>query len=117
MIRCPMVLIGVMLGGVLLAQGADKVWPPAEGVPITRWGKSITADTPILPEYPRPQFVRAQWQNLNGVWDYAVEARSNARPATYTGQIRVPFPIESVLSLVAQRVDEKSSITRNGLIQ
>ena len=23
-------------------------------------------------EYPRPQFVREKWMNLNGLWEYAI---------------------------------------------
>lgn len=103
-----MVLVVSVFAGAQMLQGAGEVWPPTNGVPMTRWGKTITDDQPVLPEYPRPQMVREQWLNLNGLWEYAVEARSNAAPVKYTGMIRVPFPIESALSKVSQRIDEKS---------
>ena len=55
-------------------------------------------------EYPRPQFERAGWTNLNGTWDYAFDfSRSgderdwkNARE--FPGKITVPFCPESRLS-------------------
>ena len=51
-------------------RAADKPWPPASGVPMTVWGKEISLDKAIRPEYPRPQMVRKEWLNLNGMWDY-----------------------------------------------
>lgn len=26
-----------------------------------------------IPDYPRPQFVRESWQNLNGTWNFAFD--------------------------------------------
>ena len=61
----------------------------------TRW----TPDEPVpLPEYPRPQMTRRGWTNLNGWWDYAILEKAQPAPQEYTGQIQVPFPIESLLS-------------------
>ena len=37
---------------------------------ITAYGAS--SDTP-RPEYPRPQFERAEWINLNGTWSYTFD--------------------------------------------
>jgi beta-galactosidase len=46
--------------------------------------------------------VRKQWQNLNGLWNYAVRQRStpenNTAPETWNGKILVPYCIESSLS-------------------
>jgi hypothetical protein len=83
----------------------DKPWPPPSGVPMTIWGKEISPDKPVLPEYPRPQMVRQEWLNLNGPWDYAITARNAPAPASYAGKILVPFPVESVLSQVARKMD------------
>lgn len=30
------------------------------------------------PEYPRPQFVRREWLNLNGEWEFAFDDRDAA---------------------------------------
>jgi hypothetical protein len=33
----------------------------------TKWAADVKPDR-VLPEYPRPQMVRANWTNLNGEW-------------------------------------------------
>lgn len=75
----------------------------------TRWAADVTPDR-ALPEYPRPQMVRAQWQNLNGLWDYVVLDAAAGRPETYAGRILVPFPIESQLSGVTRPVTDKQRL-------
>ncbi len=89
------------------AQAAD--WQMAKGPLATRWAKDVTADK-ALPEYPRPQMVRESWQNLNGLWDYAVRPKGEDRPVQFDGKILVPFPIESALSGVMKRVDEPNRL-------
>jgi len=70
----------------------------------TQWADSVSADN-VHPEYPRPQMVRDSWQNLNGLWDYAITAKTQENaPESYQGEILVPFPIESDLSGVAKGV-------------
>lgn len=51
-----------------------------------------------LNEYPRPQFERDFWMNLNGEFDYAVTGENSTFPMRYDGKITVPFAIESSLS-------------------
>jgi beta-galactosidase/beta-glucuronidase len=63
----------------------------------TPWTGQVRADNP-LPEYPRPQMVRAHWANLNGLWDYAIQPKGHPRPSAFTGSILVPFALESSLS-------------------
>jgi beta-galactosidase/beta-glucuronidase len=72
-------------------------WKPVEGHIMTRWAVQVDPAAP-LPEYPRPQMVRPEWQNLNGLWDYAVTAKDAGPPASFEGKILVPFAIESALS-------------------
>ena len=56
------------------------------------------------PEYPRPQFCRESWINLNGIWEYQTDRACSGRErglsgdAIYSESITVPFCRESVLS-------------------
>ncbi len=79
----------------------------------TPWTEeAIKADIP-LPEYPRPQLVRSEWLNLNGIWDYMVDStvihpNSTIYPPSFsdnTEKIKVPFPPESELSGIARSGD------------
>ncbi|NIG56462.1 glycoside hydrolase family 2 protein [Chitinophaga sp. Cy-1792] len=63
----------------------------------TRWAADVSPENP-WPEYPRPQLQRPAWQNLNGLWDYAITPNNAPRPKTWQGKILVPFPLESALS-------------------
>jgi hypothetical protein len=86
-----------------LSTFAQQSWK-MQPVPVkTRWAKEVSPAN-ALTEYPRPQMVRAQWQNMNGLWQYAITAKDAAAPATYEGQILVPYPIESALSGVKKEV-------------
>ncbi|MCS7089736.1 MAG: DUF4965 domain-containing protein [Verrucomicrobiota bacterium] len=76
---------------------------------MTRWAKEISPEN-VLPEYPRPQMVRKEWLNLNGLWEYAVTHREDPRPAGWEGQILVPFPIESALSGVMRQLHETNRL-------
>ncbi|MSR56532.1 MAG: glycoside hydrolase family 2 [Planctomycetaceae bacterium] len=84
-------------------------WKPKQAPLMTRWAKDVSPEN-ALPEYPRPQMVREKWLNLNGLWDYAIRPKDEARPAKYDGQILVPFPVESALSGVMERVGAKKKL-------
>lgn len=73
-------------------------WKPIAENLITKWSKDVDPTCP-LPEYPRPQMVRNNWLNLNGLWNYAIVSKENQGTAKdYDGQILVPYCIESALS-------------------
>jgi len=77
---------------------AAEPWHPAPRPLMTPWSDQV-APTNALPEYPRPQLVRKDWLNLNGLWDYAIQGKAADRtPATWDGKILVPYCIESALS-------------------
>lgn len=75
----------------------------------TLWTEQVDTSCPH-PEYPRPQFIREAWQNLNGQWDYAIQAKEVLQPKQYDGKILVPFPVESLLSGVGKHVGEKNKL-------
>jgi hypothetical protein len=77
-----------------LAQSTYKIQPVAIQ---TRWGKDVSP-TNALTSYPRPQLVRSNWQNLNGLWDYSITGKGAPQPEIFDGQILVPYPVESALS-------------------
>ncbi|MBR5545514.1 MAG: glycoside hydrolase family 2 [Clostridia bacterium] len=66
----------------------------------TEWGETLNAEAP-LQEYPRPQFRRESYFNLNGAWEYAI-TESDDVPARFDGTITVPFSPESILSGVGR---------------
>ncbi|MCX6903569.1 MAG: hypothetical protein NTW03_08845 [Verrucomicrobia bacterium] len=85
--------------GAIFPSPVRAEWKLPENAPLlTRWAKEVSP-TNALPEYPRPQMARDTWQNLNGVWEYAVTGKAEEQtPATFSGDILVPYPIESALS-------------------
>lgn len=93
---------------LLAAMTAAAQWKPAGDRILTEWGEKLTADDP-LPEYPRPQMVRDQWLNLNGLWDYAI-VPADKSPETFDGRILVPFAVESSLSGVGRTVGKDNNL-------
>jgi hypothetical protein len=72
----------------------------------TKWAKDVDPSKP-LPEYPRPQMVRSQWLNLNGIWQIRSGTADDPVPVgtDLRGKIVVPFPVESALSGVKLHFD------------
>ena len=98
-----------LLALALIALGittASAEWRIAGDKIRTKWAEEVTPSN-VLPEYPRPQLVRGEWQNLNGLWNYAVTEIKADKPATFDGEILVPFAIESALSGVGKWITEK----------
>ncbi len=91
------------------ANGQDKSWQIVPGKITTDWAEQLSPEE-VLPQYPRPQMVRENWQNLNGLWNYALVAKSEEKniPTQFQGEILVPFAIESALSGVGERVGKDS---------
>ena len=88
----------------VLAFSASAQWKPVGDKIMSPWADDVDP-TNVLPEYPRPQMVRDQWVNLNGLWDYAITS-SEAQTFTSEGQILVPFAVESALSGVGRTVGD-----------
>lgn len=86
---------------LLIVSVNAQTWKPAPVTLTTEWGGKVTPDN-AWREYPRPQFVRERWQNLNGLWDYAITAKTAPAPTKFDGQILVPFAVEASLSGVGK---------------
>jgi beta-galactosidase/beta-glucuronidase len=84
-------------------------WKAAGDEIRTTWGEKVTAVNP-WPEYPRPQLVREQWQNLNGLWDYSILPKGTKTPEKFDGKILVPFAVESSLSGVKKTIGETNEL-------
>ena len=54
-------------------------------------------------DYPRPQFKRDSYISLNGSWDFTV-TNDESLPEEYDKKILVPFPPESLLSGLEERI-------------
>lgn len=87
---------------LLLATNVSaQQWQPAPVTLKTQWGERVTPEN-AWREYPRPQFVRDRWQNLNGLWEYAITPLAAPTPTQFDGKILVPFAVESALSGVGK---------------
>ena len=93
---------------LLLCQAGMRAWEPVGDHIRTRWAAEVSPEN-VLPEYPRPQMIRNEWLNLNGLWDYSITAADEAY-AGPDGKILVPFCIESSLSGVGKRVGQENAL-------
>ncbi len=100
-----LLLILLSTGYIVYAQE----WRPAGDKIKTQWAEQVDPDAP-LPEYPRPVLEREAWQNLNGLWNYAILPKGSPVPLQFEGKILVPFPVESSLSGVQKRVGSDSEL-------
>jgi hypothetical protein len=100
-----LIAVAALLLRAVPAMAAEEPWKPAAGPLSTRWTKDVSPEK-VHPEYPRPQMVRQEWRNLNGLWQYAVTPKDAPAPGKYDGRILVPFPIESALSGVMRALED-----------
>ena len=84
-------------------------WKPVGDRIMTEWGENLDPEN-VLQEYPRPQMVREDWANLNGMWNYAITAADAEDSECADGKILVPFAVESALSGVGRAVTEEDAL-------
>ena len=83
-------------------------WAPVGNEIKTKWASEVSPAN-VHQEYPRPQMVRQDWVNLNGLWNYAI-TDNNTEKFTPEGTILVPFAIESSLSGVGRRITKENTL-------
>ena len=93
----------------LLSIAQINDWKIVGGKIKSPWADSVNPSN-VLPEYPRPQMQRNDWINLNGLWQYALLPKSTDEniPASFKGNILVPFAVESALSGIGKTVGKDS---------
>ena len=99
----------LMIVAMLVSSVAFAQYAPAGDRIMTDWASQVSPDN-ALPEYPRPMMVRSDWQNLNGLWQYAITPKGEKAPKNYDGDILVPFCIESALSGVQKEVGADNAL-------
>lgn len=83
---------------------AQQNWQMVKGKITSPWAEKVDPNN-VLPDYPRPQLVRKEWKNLNGLWQYAIVPKSQQTiPTEWQGSILVPFAAEAALSGVGKTV-------------
>ncbi len=107
--RLTVLLVALATCVASTAFGADSEWKPVTGRIMTRWAKDVTPAN-AWREYPRPQFERKDWQNLNGLWSYAITAKDAIKPTEWQGKILVPFAVESALSGVGRLLEPNQAL-------
>ena len=100
-------LVTFLALSVAISSFAQK-WVPVGNNIKTEWASKIDPSNP-LPEYPRPQMVRKNWVNLNGLWNYAV-TEASAESFKSEGRILVPYAVESSLSGVGRRITKNDAL-------
>jgi len=105
--RVAAVLFGILvfMGGGCGKPASEETgtWRPVGDKIMTRWAGEVDPDR-VHAEYPRPQMMRDEWLNLNGLWDYAIRPKESEAPDGFDGKILVPFAVESALSGVGKAV-------------
>jgi len=102
-ISCGLIVLLLLYYG---CKNSQPEWQLKKAPLMTRWAKEVLPHS-VLPEYPRPQMVRREWINLNGLWDLGLGklGDSSLTHINWTGKIMVPFPIESALSGVMEKAE------------
>ena len=94
---------------LIVNQLAMAQYAPAGDSLKTRWASEVTPEN-VWQEYPRPQMYRIMWQNLNGLWDYAIRPKGENNIGEFDGKILVPFCVESSLSGVQKYVGKDKEL-------
>ena len=101
--------IALFIVAALSTTTLSAQWQPAGSKLKTKWASQIDVNK-VLPEYPRPIMERAEWHNLNGLWNYAILPVGQETPSNFDGEILVPFAVESSLSGVQKMLGKDNEL-------
>ena len=97
--KLPKLTVFILLLSILSTSANAQQWSMKTAKLMTEFAAKVDTSN-VLGEYPRPQFQREKWLNLNGIWQY--QPAASATEALPTGKlsskILVPFPVESAIS-------------------
>jgi len=98
MLKLAAILLTITMLSMMLTPNTFA-WQLKQAPLMTDWAAQVNPNNP-LPEYPRPQMVRSDWLNLNGIWQFQPGSAQDAVPVgqNLSREILVPFPVESALS-------------------
>lgn len=99
-------VLGAVFAIGLPSAVAQAPWSAQQAPIMTQWASQVSPEN-VHPEYPRPMMKRDDWQNLNGLWQFAANNQDEIEESPpigkdLPGQILVPFPIESARSGVME---------------
>jgi len=106
------VYVSILAMAAALAPLAAGAWTPAGDHISTPWAADVNPEKPWN-VYPRPIMERTAWENLNGLWQYAIVPQADAEPAQWQGEILVPYAVESSLSGVGKTVKNNEALWYN----
>lgn len=61
---------------------AQNTWKLNTDNIVSKWAKEVTPYN-VHKEYPRPQLVRKNWMNLNGLWHYSISKVEDGKPTSF----------------------------------
>lgn len=102
------IILNLVLAATLIP-GPAGAWEPVGDRISTKWAADVNPEKPWN-VYPRPVMERSAWENLNGLWQYAIVPANDAEPEEWQGEILVPFAVESSLSGVGRNVGRDNAL-------
>ena len=105
-LRLVVAVLTATTGTLIATTSPASAFVPKTPPMTTPWTNQVSLTNP-LPEYPRPQLARPDWQSLNGIWQFAGASNINTPPVNQTlgEEVLVPYPIESALSGIQRHQD------------
>ena len=84
-----------------------QTWRMKKALLMTSYAATIDTAN-VRGEYPRPQMVRQNWMNLNGIWQFqpGLSLTEAIPTGKLSSKILVPFPVESAISGIMVHYDK-----------